>query len=373
MAPGPRAIFATVRALIISPAYRDPASRGKLHALAGLGCAVTVAVPGGTSAVDGAVRVVAVPAGSMAVGPERQGWSRRALRALLRDLRPDLVHVEAEPHSRAAMAASAAARRLGIPLIAFSWESVAREYPWLARRRRRAVLGHAAGVIGGNRLAEGLLRAAAPTARHAAIPPAGVSVPAPLEVPPREGLAIGCIGRLLPERGVDQLLRACNHVHGAWTLSVLGTGPEQESLEELAQRFGQASRLRWLGGAGREAIERLWREIDVLVVPSRATATWVERYHPLLVEAMALGLPVVVADTGALPELVGEAGIVASDPEAMGIALQQLLIAPDERLRRGAAARQRVLEHLSHGAIAERTLSFWRTVVPRGATPPAAG
>lgn len=362
-----------MRVLILSHEYADPARRAKLRSLAGLGCSVTVALPGGSGGSDGALGIAGIPARGSAASPDHQWWSRRAIAAALRDLRPDLVQVEAEPHSRAASTAAAAARRLGIPLVAFSWESVATERRFFPRRRRRFVLRCAAGVIGGNSLAEGMLRAAAPSARHAAIPQFGIAVPPPL--PPRqgEGLAIGYIGRLLPERGVDQLLQSLNHVMGPWTLALLGTGPEQEALELMAQRFGQASRLRWLGGAGRDAIERLWGEIDVLVVPSRATPTWVERYHPMLVEAMARGLAVAVMQTGALPELVGDAGIVAHSPEALGLGLQALLAEPERRRALGQAARQRVLSHLSDAAIAERTLAFWQEVLQARATPPAAG
>lgn len=185
-------------------------------------------------------------------------------------------------------------------------------------------------------------------------------------------LAIGYLGRLVPERGVDQLLRACNQVMGSWTLTILGTGPAQEPLEVLAQRLGQASRLRWLGGAGREAIERLWAEIDVVVVPSRATPEWVERFHPNLLDAMARGIPGVVTDTGALPELVGDAGWIAADAEGIALGLQHLLADPDRRRRLGLAARERVIRHFSDAAIAERTAAFWRDVPRDAATVPAA-
>lgn len=352
-----------MRAVILSHEYADPAHRGKLKALAGLGCAITAAVPGGTGGSDGPVRIASIRAGSDRAAPERQPWSRRGLTTLLRDLRPDLVQIESEPQSRAAAAATAVAHRLGIPTLAFSWESLARDHPLFARRRRRLVLARASGVIGGNSLATGLLRATAPEARHATIPQFGLTVP-PLQEPRNApGLVIGFIGRLVPERGVEFLLRACNHVMGAWSVAILGTGPAQEDLEALAQRLGQASRLRWLGGAGRDAIDQFWTEIDVLVVPSRATRSWVERHHPLLLEAMARAIPVVTTDTGALPELVGDAGIVVSDAESMGLALQQLLADPAERQRLGLAARQRVLRHYADSAIAKRTLEFWTEVV----------
>jgi hypothetical protein len=57
------------------------------------------------------------------------------------------VQIESEPQSRAAAAATAAAHRLGIPTVAFSWESLTRDHPLFARRRQRLVLARARGVI----------------------------------------------------------------------------------------------------------------------------------------------------------------------------------------------------------------------------------
>jgi len=352
-----------VRAVILSQEYLDPARRGKLRALAGLGCAVTVATPGGESGIDGGVRLAPIPARGDPSDPTRMVWSRRAVAALLRDVRPDIVQIESEPATQAAAAATRAAASLNLPTVAFSWESLARPWSFFDRRRRRTTLGAAAGVIGGNRLAEGLLRAEAPSARHAVIPQFGVTLPATTSRPEREGLAIGYIGRLVPERGADILFRACNQVMGAWTLSVLGTGPEQEALEALAQRLGLSARLRWLGGAGRPQIEQLWEAIDVLAVPSRATSEWIEQFNPLLIEAMAHGVAVVVTDTGALPEIVADAGMVVSDAESMALAFQHLLADPAMRTRLGEAGRGRVLAVYADTPIAQQTLAFWREVV----------
>jgi len=351
-----------VRAVILSHEYVDPMRRGKLRALAGLGCAVTAAIPGGEGGVDGGIRLAPVATRGDPAAPARLAWSRRGLETLLRDVRPDLIQVEAEPETPAAAVALLAARRAGVPAVAFSWESLPRSFSYFERRRRRLVLGHATGVLGGNRMATALLRAEAPGALHATIPQFGVGMAPPAPRPDRPGLAIGFVGRLVPERGADLLLRACNQLMGHWTLAVLGTGPEQEGLEELAQRLGLASRLRWLGGAGRAELEQLWADIDVLVVPSRATTDWVERFNPVLVEAMSRGLAAVVTDTGALPEIVADAEVVVADLDGLVLALQQLLAEPARCHRLGQAARSRALAAYSDASIAEQTLGFWREV-----------
>lgn len=351
--------------MIVSQDYADPARRGKLRALAGLGCSLTLAMPGGESAIDGGVRLAPIPARGDPEDPTSLAWSRRALGALLRDVRPDLVQIELEPSSQAAAAAASAAGRLGIPTVVFSWENLPRAYSWFERRRRRAALHTATGVIGGNLAATALLHGQAPGALPATIPQFGLTLPDHEDRPARTGLAIGCAGRLVAERGVDQLLRACNQVMGHWSLAVLGTGPEQESLEAIAQRLGLASRLRWLGGAGRSEVLKLWDEVDVFVVPSRATPEWAERSNPLLVEAMARGITAVVMNTGALPEIVGDAGLVVDDVESLALALQNLLADPELCRRLGEAGRKRVLARFADAPVAEQTLDFWRRVVER--------
>jgi len=58
-------------------------------------------------------------------------------------------------------------------------------------------------------------------------------------------------------------------------------------------------------------------------------------------------------------------GKVVGDEESLGVALQTLLAYPDERLRLGAAARQRVLERYVDSALAEQTIALWRQVLAR--------
>lgn len=353
-----------MRTVIVSHLYLDPGQRGKLHALAGLDCAIVAAVPGGLAGTDGRVRIAPVPASGDSDAPESLRWSSRAFRKLFSDFRPDLVQIEEEPYTQAAASATAQARRLGIPTVLFSWESLPRSVSLLERIRSGKVFRGAGGVIGGNTMATALLHAAAPDLPAITLPQSGIAAPVSPDRPARaeRSLAIGFVGRLVPERGVDQLLRACAMVMGSWTLQVVGTGPEQEALEALSQRLGLASRVFWLGALGRSDTDRLWPELDCLVVPSRTTDTWVERFSPVLVQAMAHGVTPVVTHEGVLPETVANAGLVVRDTEEMGVALQTLLADPDHCRALGREARRRILAEYPDPVIAERTVAFWREV-----------
>ncbi len=349
---------------MLSTFYREPGRRDKLRVLAGLGWDVVAATPGGEAAADGAVRLAPIPVKGNPAEPATLRWHGGALRRLLTEFRPDLIQIEENPETPLADTTAAAAGSLDVPYVIFSWESLARPLGLRLRRRAKRVLGGASGVIGGNRLAEELLRADAPEALSTVLPQAGIAMP-PLRPAPtlREGLTIGFAGRLVPERGLDQLFEALSQTYGTWKLVVAGTGPEQEPLERLVERHGLAARVRWLGGIRPEVMEQFWPEIDCLAVPSRTTPTWVEQHSTVLVDAMARGLPALVSDSGALPELVGDAGVVAAAGPTLTAALQQWVAEPARCRALGSLARQRALEHYTTAAVAARTAEFWQALL----------
>ena len=373
---GITAIFLSVRAVIVSQLYANPASRGKLHALVGQGAAVAVAVPArwtppGASAPvdtpfaeDNGVRIVPIPTSGREPNGAPAAWRSSALRRLLTDFRPDVVQVEEEPTTRVAASVMRMARQLGIPALAFTADSLSRSYPLLPRMRRHRTLSTASGVVGANAVATALVRSEFPDLPSDSIPQVGMPVPRALAVEPHPPLSIGFVGRLVPEKGLDVLLRACVRLYGAWTLTVAGTGPEQEALETLAERLGIASRVSWLGGIPRSELATLWPRLDCLVAPSRTTAHWVETYPVQVLEAMGYGITVVASDSGALPETVGKAGLTFSEghPDGLTEALMRLLDDAELRERLAAEGRRRVIAEYGDDPIARKTLTFWRAV-----------
>ena len=128
------------------------------------------------------------------------------------------------------------------------------------------------------------------------------------------------LGRLVPQKGLDVLLRALEDVPGLH-LDVAGEGPDRGRLEELAEPLGE--RVRFLGW--RSDVVDLLADHHLLVVPSR----W-EGFGLTVVEALACGRPVVATQVDILPELVGEAGLLVppEDPVALASALRRLCASP---------------------------------------------
>src|SRR5207244_608368 len=247
----------------------------------------------------------------------------RALHALLRDKRPDLVQVEEEPTAPAARQVVRAARQLALPAVLFTHQNVALPLPWLAGWRRNRTLRRLRGVIAGSERAAALVRELVPGLRVGVIPQLGVHVPTEPEHTHHEGLAIGCVGRLVPEKGVDTLLQALAENRGhRWHLTVVGDGPDRERLERLASELRLAARVRWTGALPPAEGPKLWPELDVLVLPARAVHTWARRAGALRRVAAAV-----------------------------------------ERRSLARAGRARAMQLFSDDAVAERTLAFWKELV----------
>ncbi len=360
------------RVLVASHVYVEPTTRGKLRALAARGLDLTVAVPQRwRDPLLGRVRectwerregleLFPIPV-RHAGDPTRVRFGGRELAALLRDKRPELVQIEAEPETALARQLVRFTARLNIPTVLVTTANVDGDRSWVAGWRRRRTLRRLAGALAASAGAAALVRRDTPALPVGVVPPHGAAVPPAPTRQAHEGLAIGFVGRLVPHRGLDTLLEAlARHRHSVWRLTVVGDGPERERLEGLATDLRLAARIRWAGALPPKRMPELWPTLDLLVVPSRPTSSWNEPAGTTLLEAMAHEVAVIGSDTGVLPELIDEAGLVTpwGDADALAGALERVFD-PQTRTHLAQAARARALQLFSDEAIAERTMAFW--------------
>ena len=188
---------------------------------------------------------------------------------------------------------------------------------------------------------------------HALIPPAIDTVYfAPEESPPRENgagqpLRLLCVGRLTWEKGGEHALQALRLLLDQGVpceLRMVGEGPMLEALAFACHQLGVKDQVRFLGALPRARIRDEMRAADVFLQASDS-----EGFCNAVVEAQAMGLPVVCSDAGGLPENVadGESGFVVPrrDPGALAGKLAVLARDPALRRRMGQAGRQRVVAH----------------------------
>jgi|DewCreStandDraft_1066081.scaffolds.fasta_scaffold01111_2 glycosyltransferase involved in cell wall biosynthesis len=283
---------------------------------------------------------------------------------LLAAVRPDLLHIDEEPYNLATVLALQAGLAVGATCLFFTWQNIFKRYPppfgWFERR----VLSRAAGAIAGNRAAAGVLARKGFRGPVVVVPQFGVDLTLFRPRPPRrpgEPFVIGYIGRLVPQKGVSDLLQAVLGLRGDWRLVFLGEGQERAALARRAATAGVSERVTFLPWVPSRAVADHLRRFDVLVLPSRSTPRWQEQFGRVLVEAMACGVPVVGSSSGEIPHVIGEAGLVypEGDCAALRACLERLWA--DHDLWQACA--QRGLERASafaHERIAEQTVAFYR-------------
>ena len=178
-----------------------------------------------------------------------------------------------------------------------------------------------------------------------------------------EGPRVLFIGRLVPYKGVDVLLRAMARVQAtAW---VVGDGPLRQALEGEAEGLGLGDRVRFLGSLPDADVVAYLHACDVFVLPS---VTHAETFGMVQLEAMTCGKPVVSTNLrSGVPwvNVHGETGLVVEPGDAEGLAdaLTRLLNDADLRERLGAAGRARVLRDFTLEAMAASTASIYREAV----------
>jgi glycosyltransferase involved in cell wall biosynthesis len=166
---------------------------------------------------------------------------------------------------------------------------------------------------------------------------------------------------LVPEKGVDVLVRAMRAIDGDSILRVAGSGP---SLAQL-RRLDTEVNVEFVGGVASENMPSFYQGLDVFVLPSVGRKGWTEQFGRAAVEAMACGVPTIVTDAGELPSVVGDGGVIvpAGDVDALATMLRMLRDDLGRRRELAGVGRERVLSRFTTTAVGQATASFYRAVV----------
>ncbi|MGW4368362.1 glycosyltransferase family 4 protein [Nocardia takedensis] len=215
--------------------------------------------------------------------------------------------------------------------------------------------------------------------------------PAQLEVVPlgvdtalfSPGTAPRVPGRIVAVASADKPLKGINHLLQALTRLRLSHSVELQLVARLEPNGATEKAIAELGlsdivtvrsGVSDRELAELLRSAEIACIPSLY-----EGFSLPAVEAMASGTPLVVSRTGALPEVVGEAGVCAEliepgDPVALARAIGALLDAPQQRARMELACRERAVSVFSWASVAARTAQVYQRAIDRrtaaGALPP---
>lgn len=288
----------------------------------------------------------------------------------LRALNPDLLHMDEEPYNLATWLGVRHAHRLGIGTLFATWQNLRRAYPPPFRWWERDVYGKVDHALAGTPAAKDVLRRKGYQGKVTINPQVGVDTetfaPAPA-ASPRARFTIGYAGGLVPEKGVDMLLRACAQLSDPWRLQLAGAGADETRLHQLAQRLGIAPHVQFLGRRPSGKMADFYRQVDVLALPSRTRRNWKEQFGRVLIEAMACGVPVVVSDSGEGQRVAASAGLVYPEADVNALARHLRALSASAALRRslGEAGRARARQHFSMQAVAAKVVAAYRDVATR--------
>ena len=144
---------------------------------------------------------------------------------------------------------------------------------------------------------------------------------------------IGYVGRLLYMKGLDTLLEAAATLDFDYRLLMVGRGEYKPELVKLVDALGIAKRIVWVDSVPPENVPEYINCMDTLVLPSRTTPGWVEFFGRVLVEGMVCGVPVIGSNSGEIPNVVGDAGLIFPEEDVRALADRLRQMAQDESLR----------------------------------------
>jgi glycosyltransferase involved in cell wall biosynthesis len=362
--------------LLVSHTYAAPINHAKLEALARL-VDLTVILPDRWRDSLVALRVAPKRADTYTVCAlpvhfdgriMRYFYAWRAVARVVQQTQPDVIYVEEEPGSFAL--AQLALLKRDSQLIFFTWENIKRHagLPGLERIN----LARCNGAIAGNVEAAHVIRAKGFRRPIVITPQLGLDpqVFSPVRSLERrstlnlDGFVIGYIGRLVPEKGLWTLLEAIAPLPQV-NLLLLGAGPLRDEIDRWAVERGLHDRVRIIPAVAHEEVPQYINTLDALVLPSLTTPAWKEQFGHVLIEAMACEVPVIGSDSGAIPEVIGEAGLIFPEDHVLALrqAITTLQIDPAYRTQLAQAGRARVLAHYTHEHIAAANVEFFRQVL----------
>jgi glycosyltransferase involved in cell wall biosynthesis len=291
------------------------------------------------------------------------------LNRAIQEFKPQIVHIDEEPYNLASWQALSYAKRIQAKTVFFSWQNIKRDYPFPFSWGERWALKQADALIVGTDSAGEVWRQKGYKGSLYTLPQFGTDTalfsPPEDVLPRREAFTIGYIGRLVEEKGVHLLLQAVAKLQGHWHLKILGGGPMRDDLIQQATQLGIRDNVEFLAQIPSTEIPAFYHTLDVMVLPSLTWPNWKEQFGRVLVEAMASGVPVIGSDSGAIPSVIGDAGIIVpeGDINALTENLHQLQTDFSLSAHFSMLGRERALSHFTHEHIAQQTVKVYQDVL----------
>ena len=291
------------------------------------------------------------------------------MRQLIQKLKPDVIHLWEEPWSVAALHATRLRDKVSphSALVLETDQNIFRRLPAGFEHIRRYTLARCDMLIARSQEALAVSQQAGYRGLHEFVE-YGTNTACfyPRDTRPgaggdRQAFRIGYVGRLVPEKGLMDVLDAMHRSTHPVVFELLGEGPERDRLIARAAELGMADRVRLLPSCEPEGVAEFMGSLDALVLMSRTTRTWKEQFGRVIMESLACGVPVIGSSSGSIPRVVGNGGWIVpeGDSDALADLLDRLAGAPAEVTRAGAIGLQEVRSRFSYDALSADLRRAW--------------
>ena len=290
-----------------------------------------------------------------------------ALSDLLRE-RWDAVHCWEEPY---VASAAQVARRIDArtPLVVATFQNILKRYPPPFSWIERVVRKRADAVVAFGRTTREVLEARGWTQPARTIPPGVDTARFAPDPAARERMrdqfqwcdetpVIGFVGRFVPGKGLPLLMTVLSRLQSPWRALLVGGGPLEADVHAWAAAYGD--RVRVETAVPHDRVPAYLNAMDVLAAPSQTTPRWREQFGRMLVEAFACGVPVVASDSGEIPHVVADAGVVVAERDEGGwiAALERIVGDAGWRAELARRGRTRAESTFAWPVIARAHLAF---------------
>ncbi|HUB27189.1 MAG TPA: glycosyltransferase family 4 protein [Tepidisphaeraceae bacterium] len=300
-------------------------------------------------------------------------WYPRLSRILC-EFKPDIIDLWEEPWGLVSFQTCWLRKRVlpSARIISETEQNIGKKLPPPFEQIRSYVLRHADFAIGRSQGAVDILRAKG-YAGPAEVVPNGVdgeifrpmdraSIRDELGI---DGFTVGYVGRLVPEKGVIDLVDALKFCPESVRLLFIGDGPLRGELETRGRALGVHNRIRFMPAQPAEKLPPVMNALSVLALPSRTTPSWKEQFGRVIIEAHACGTPVIGADSGAIPDVIGDGGLIVPEasPAALARAIKTLATDPVHCRGLAAAGYKQVRDWCTWPRVAQRMFDIYQSLL----------
>ncbi len=295
------------------------------------------------------------------------------LEKVVKQIRPDIFHIEEEHYSLVTYQAIRLAKKYNIKSLFVSLQNIYKKYPFPFSWIERYNLKNTDYVVAvSEEIKDVLVRKGFDNGQISIIPYGidplmyckmeSTELRSELRL---EAFTIGYIGRFVQEKGIFDLLKAVSQIKSKFNLLMVGSGKLRSKIKTEGKRLGIFEKIRIVDSVSSSQVSNYLNCMDCLALPSRTTKKWKEQFGRVLIESMSCEVPVVGSDSGEIPNVIGNSGLVFKEGDINNLysKLELLINDVDLRMELAKKGRQRVLNNFTQERVARETYKVYKKIM----------